>query len=115
MSESVDVAVGVLNGKVLARWRDPTSEIEFDARNAYQIGLALCRAAMQAHRGSPGAKDVQFLKGELAEVKKTVSDLERMAMIQKVATIVRTMVDRNAQAGTIAAHAVDAVLRDVAR
>ncbi len=112
---SVDVAIGVVDGKVVAQWREPTTEITFDPQNAYSIGMHMARAAMEAHQGKASGKELEFLAGELAQVKVKVSDLERMAMIQAVATIVRTLIDQKRTPGYIAQHAVDAVLRETAR
>ena len=115
MSDAVDVAVGVLDGKVIARWHEPTREITFDPKNAYTVGMHLARAAMEAHQGKPTGKELEFIAGELAQVKMVVSDIHRMAMIQEVASIVRTLMDQKRNAGYIATHAVDAVLRETAR
>jgi hypothetical protein len=112
---SVDVAIGVFEGQVVARWKDPLREITFDPPNAYKIGLALSHAALEAHNGAAGKEAVEFIAGELAEVKVHVSDLQRMAMVQVVATIVRTLTDQKRTAGYIAQHCVDAVLKDTAR
>ena len=115
MTDSVQVAIGVVDGKVVAQWHEPVAEIVFDPQNAYSVGMHLARAAMEAHQGKANGKEIEFIAGELAEVKKKVSDLERMAMVQQVSTIIRTLIDQKRKAGYIAQHAVDAVLRETAR
>ena len=112
---SVDVAIGVVDGKVIAQWKDPTTEIAFDPKNAYSVGMHLARAAMEAQRGKPTGKELEFIAGELATVKVEVTDLQRMAMIQQVATIIRTLLDQKRTPGYMAQHCVDAVLRETAR
>lgn len=115
MSESVQVAVGVVEGKVVAKWHEPTNEIVFDPQNAYSVGMHMARAAMEAHQGMPTGKELEFIAGELAQVKVKVSDLQRMAMIQEVSVIIRSLIDQKRNAGYIAQHAVDAVLKETAR
>lgn len=115
MSDSVAVAIGVVEGKVVAKWHQPMNEITFDPANAYSVGMHLARAAMEAHQGKPNGKELEFIAGELAEVKMKVSDEQRMAMVLKVATIIRSMTDQKFSSGQIANHCVDAVLRETAR
>ena len=115
MSESIDVAIGIVDGKVIAQWKDQTNEIAFDPKNAYQVGMALSRAAMEAHNGRSTGKETEFIAGELAQVKVVVTDLQRMAMVQQVATIIRSLLDRGMKPGAIANHCVDVVLRETAR
>lgn len=116
MSDSVDVAIGVVEGKVIARWQQACTEISFDPKNAYQVSIALGKAALEAHGGKAAdSKDAAFIDGELKQVKVTVTDAQRMMMVAKVATIIRSMMDQKATHGQIAVHAVDAVLRETAR
>lgn len=110
------VAVGVFEDKVVITWEEVCKEITFDPQNAYQIGTAMARAALEAHRGTAEIGDHKFIEGEvLGETKKKVSDLERMGMVMQVSTIIRTLMDQKRAAGYIAAHCVDAVLRETAR
>ncbi len=117
MSDSVDVAIGIVKGKVVAQWRKPTAEIVFDPANAYKIGLALSKAALDAHRGERGdtGKDVAFIDGELAQVKVEVSDEKRLYLVNAVATILKTLLEQGKTPGYCALHAVDMVLRETAR
>lgn len=113
---SVDIAIGVVKGKVVAQWKDPIREIEFDPPNAYKIGLALSKAALDAHRGSGDVgKDTEFIAGELAQVKVEVSDQTRTYLINAVSTILRTFIEQGKTPGYMAMHCVDAVLRETAR
>ena len=112
---SVDVAIGLLDGKVVVQWRELRTEITFDPKNAYTIGMHLARAAMEAHQGKATGKELEFIAGELAHVKVVVTDLQRMGMVQQVATIIRSLLDKGMKPGAIAQHAVDAVLRETAR
>lgn len=115
MTESVDVAIGVQEGTVIARWKDPIREIVFDPPNAYKIGLALSRAALEAHEGAAGKDAVEFVAGELVEQKITVSDATRDMLIGQVATILRTFDEQGKTAGYKAMHCVDTVLKETAR
>ncbi len=115
MSESVQVAIGVVDGKVVAKWQDATSEIVFDPKNAYSLGMHMARAAMEAHQGKPTGKELEFIAGELAQVKVKITDQQRMALVMTVSTIIRTLMDQKRNAGYIAQHAVDAVLSETAR
>lgn len=112
MSESVQVAVGVVEGKVVARWAMPTAEIVFDPQNAYNVGMALAQAGMEAHGGSP-INAHPFLTSELQRPK--VTDAQRDMLIGIVATQLKTLMDKGRSPGFMAIHAVDAVLQEVAR
>ena len=116
MTDAAQVAVGIIDGMVVCRWREPITEIVFDPQNAYTIGIHLSRAALEAHRGSENAKgDLEFIANELAEVRMKVSDMDRARMIGAVATIVKTLMDKKQSPGYIAMHAVDEVLKETAR
>lgn len=117
MSESMDVAIGVVEGKVVARWHAPVTEIAFDPKNAYKVGLALSKAALDAHSGKKreAKSDVEFIDGELSQNKIVVTDLQRDYMIAQVATILKTLQDQKRSPGYMAMHCVDAVLKETAR
>lgn len=115
MSDSIDVAIGVQDGKVVAKWPAPTTQIVFDPQNAYSVGMHMARAAMEAHQGKPTGKELEFIAGELAQVRMKVTDQERDAMIAKVATIVKTFINQKRTPGYIAMHCVDEVLKETAR
>ena len=112
---SVDVAIGVVEGKVVASWHAPLTEISFDPQNAYLIGVSLSKAALEAHRGSPdtGSKDLMFIAEELASQKVEVTDLQRQAMVNKVTSILQGL--KNRPTAYQAVHCVDAVLQETAR
>lgn len=113
--ESIDVAIGVRDGKVVAQWKDPVREIVFDPPNSYKVGLALSRAALEAHKGAAGKDTVEFIAGELVEQKMTISDLARDMLIGQVATIVKTFIEQKKSPGYIAMHCVDTVLKETTR
>ena len=114
MSEAaaIDVAVGVVEGKVVARWREPMTEIAFDPHNAYTVGEALARAAHEAHYGAApsAAMDRSFIADQ---IKARITDQIRDAMIMKVASILQSKIERRDSPGRIALRVVDAVLADI--
>lgn len=113
--DSIDVAIGIVNGKVVAQWQSPTNEITFDPKNAWVVGVALARAAMEAHRGHPSDKDLDFLASEFSTQKVKISDAQRDKLIGKVATQVRTLLLQNRSPGYIAMDAVNTVLAETAQ
>lgn len=113
--DSIEVAIGVVEGKVIAHWREPTTEISFDAKNAYLIGVALAKAALEAHRGAGDGGDAEFVAGQLVEQKVKVSDAKRDLLIAQVATILRTLSEQGKSHGYMALHCVDTVLAETAR
>ena len=113
---SVDVAVGVFEGKVVARWQEPVTEITFDPQNAYTVAHALANAAVEAYLGKKkNAHDIQVVDGQLAQIKMVVTDMQRDMMVATVASIIKTFVDQKKSPAYIAMHCVDAVLRETAR
>lgn len=112
---SVQVAIGVVDGKVVAQWREPCSEITFDPQNAYSVGMHLARAGMEAHNGKPTGKELEFIAGELAQVKIKVTPEQRMAMILNATHMVRSMQDQKRTPGQIAVEVVDKVLQETTR
>jgi hypothetical protein len=116
---AVLVVVGVEKGNVEMSLREDTSgkyaQGSFEPKFAYELGLKLCRSAMEAHRGNPSDKDLQYIDGELKQVKVVVTDVQRMAMVNTVSHIVRSMLDQKRTPGQIAVEAVDAVLQETAR
>lgn len=111
-SGNVDIAVGVVEGKVVARWQMAADQIVFDPQNAYNVGMALAAAAMEAHKGMPVSAD-DFLAGEARKPK--ITDGQRDILIGIVATQVKTLIERGRSPGYIAMHCVDAVLQEVSR
>ena len=117
-SGSVDVAIGVAEGKVIARWREATSEIVFDPKNAYMIGIALSKAAMEAYRGSKNnstGDDLAFIHEELAQTKVKITDMQRVALINQVSHMLKTFRHENRSDGYSAMQCVDTVLAETAR
>jgi hypothetical protein len=112
VSESVDVAVGVVEGKVVAKWHQPVEQIVFDPKNAYSVGMALATAAMDAHKGSP-VNATEFIESELR--KPQITDAKRDMLIAVVATQIKSLQEKGRSPGMVAIHAVDAVLQEVCR
>ena len=111
--ENVQVAVGVVEGKVVARWHQQTDQIVFDPQNAYSVGMALASAGMEAHKGGSAIYAQPFIESELQKPK--VTDQQRDMLIGIVATQLKTLMDKGRSPGYIAVHAVDAVLQEVCR
>jgi hypothetical protein len=115
-SGGIEVAIGIVDGQVIAQWHEPTNEIVFDPKNAYLVGLALSRAAMEAHDGASGTKDdIAFVDGQLTSSRITVSDVQRVAFINKVSTILKTFIDQGKSPGYMALHVVDTMLAETAK
>lgn len=111
--DNIDIAIGVVNGQVITKWNDATNEIVFDPANAYKVGLALSRAAMQAHGNAKDVKsDTDFILGEQ---RITVTDAQRDYMVAQVATILKTFMEQGKSPGYMAMHCVDTVLAETAK
>ena len=110
VSESVDVAIGVLNGKVVASWHTPMTAIEFEPKNAYQIGMALSKAAMEANRGYAAVGDELMIGSELTREQR-ITDALRDKLVQKIAFLIPRIADKSD--GFKAMTIVDQVLNDV--
>jgi ribosomal protein L18 len=108
---NVDVAIGVVDGQVVATWHEPTSQIVFDPQNAYQIGEALARAAHQARYGEAPASDHSYIAGE---VRARITETIRVKMIQRVVLMLGSMDRHRITPGQIAMALVDAMLKEVA-
>ncbi len=111
----VDVAVGVVEGQVIAKWPSPLTAIEFDPKNAYMIGMALCKAAMEAHRGHAAPGDLSFIAEGLHEEKVTMTDSRRAFLVGQVQGIIKTFIEQHKSTWYIAQHCVDTVLADTAQ
>lgn len=109
---NIDVAVGVVEGKVVAQWHRPVTQIVFDPQNAFQIGEALARAAHEAR--FPGEKlpsDRSYLAEQVRA--KLTEDL-RVRMINRVSLMMQGEQFRTWTPGKQALHLVDAIFREVA-
>lgn len=113
MADSVQVAVGVFAGKVVTRWQTPCEQIEFDPKNAYTVGLAMARAAREAHEGKPAPDGFDAFFS--SEAKMQIGDEHRLRIISVAATMLRTLIARGDKADMIAIHVVDAVLQETTR
>ena len=108
---SVDVAIGVFEGKVIATWQKPTTQIVFDPQNAFQIGEAMARAAHEAKYGAPPQSDGGYIA---EQVKARVTENMRVRMINRVVLMLGSMQRQKKTPGHIAMALVDAILREVA-
>ena len=115
MTDSVQVAIGVIDGQVVAQWHEPVREIAFDPKNAYMIGMALCKAAMEAHRGHAAPGDLSFIADGLHEEKVTMTDTRRAFLVGQVQGIIKTFIEQHKSTWYIAQHCVDTVLADTAQ
>ena len=62
---SVDVAVGIVKGKIILKFPSPMEHIEFDSQNAIDIARAMTDAAFEIRDGVKPVGDT--LKTELIE------------------------------------------------
>jgi hypothetical protein len=109
---SIDVAVGVVDGKVVAQWHRPTARIVFDPQNAFQIGEALARAAHEAR--FPGEKLPQDGSYIARQVRAKLTEDLRVRMINRVSLMMQGEQFRTWTPGKQAMHLVDAIFREVA-
>jgi hypothetical protein len=109
-SAGVDVAIGVHEGKVVARWMVPTNEIVFDPQNAYQIGEAMARAAHEAKHGAPVQTDESYIA---EQVRARVTENLRLRMINRFILMFGSMERQRKTPQHIAAQMVDALLREI--
>ena len=107
---SVDVAIGVHEGKVVARWALPTTQIVFDPQNAFQIGEAMARAAHEARYGAPVQTDESYIA---EQVRARVSENLRLKMINRFVLMFGSMERQRKTPKHIAEQMVDALLREI--
>lgn len=104
---NVQVAVGVVEGKVVARWHQSVSHIAFDPGNAYMVGTALRNAA----RDATGDK----LIGSDPDPKMEITDEARARILIICGKIVKSMIEQGKTAEQVTVHAVDYVLGETTR
>lgn len=104
MGNEVDIAVGVVNGKVVAKWHRATAEIVFDPNNAYQIGKALSNAACDAAGTTP------LMMGDTGKMRITMEQRARILII--AGKLLRSMTEQGKHPEQIAVHVVDFVLQE---
>lgn len=109
--ESVDVAIGVMEGKVVAQWHKPLQQIVFDPQNAFQIGEALARAAHEARFPGEKIPDGSYIA---QQVRARNLDNIRVRAINRLTVIMQSDNYRTWSPGKQAMHLVDAILREVA-
>ena len=109
-----DIAIGVVDGQVIARWHDPATQIVFDAQNAYQVGEALSRAAHEARYGVPASAEAD--ESYVAQqIRARVTEDMRVRAINRVTLMLGSMERHGRTPGYIAMQLVDAILREVIR
>lgn len=106
----VDVAIGVQDGKVIAKWQMPTAQIVFDPQNAYRIGEALARAAHEAQHGVAVQSDESYLA---EQVRARIGDQWRARMINRFVRMFGSMERQRKTPAYIAEQMVDALLREI--
>lgn len=108
---SVDVALGIHDGKIVMTWRTPTSIITFDPENAFQLAEAIARSAHEAKFG----KVVQTDKSYLAQqIKYRVTDEIRGRMVLEAGFSLKKMLEQDRGPDYIAKEIVDRILSEVA-
>jgi len=103
---NVDVAIGVVGGKVVARWHHAVTQIVFDPDNAFQVGTGLRNAACDATGVTP----------EMMGASKTELTNEARAKILIIAgKILRSMLEQGKTAEQATVHVVDYILSETTR
>jgi hypothetical protein len=103
----IDVAVGVVNGKVIARWQQAVEEIAFDPNNAYTVGTALRNAARDA------AGDSLIIAEPDQKMEITMEGRARILII--AGRILRSMQEQGKTPEQITLHVVDYILGETTR
>lgn len=113
---AVQVLVGVVNGIVNAkvRWDDTGrfEDMHFEPKEAYEIGIALSKAAMEAHAGQPVGGADDFIRNESLM---KITDEGRARILVIVGKMVRSLMDQGKSPEQITMHAVDFVLQETTR
>jgi hypothetical protein len=109
-SGSVDVSIGVHEGKVVARWQVPTNQIVFDPQNAFQVGEAMARAAHEARYGVSVQTDESYIA---EQVRARVTENLRARMVSRFVLMFGSMERQRKTPKHIAEQMVDALLREI--
>lgn len=105
MSESIDIAVGTLNDKVVLKFPHAIEYVELDAQNCMDISEAMASAAFEIKHGLPAAGPA--LKAELVEK-------HRMQLTQVIAfNLNSTREDKTISNGRLAQDVVETCLKAV--
>lgn len=107
---NVDVAIAVVDGKVVAQWYQPTHQIVFDPQNAFQVGEALARAAHQARFPGEALSDRSYIA---EQVRARATEDARVRCINRCSIMMASDNFRTWTPGKQAMHLVDAILREV--
>lgn len=109
-THNIDVAIGVVDGKVVAKWHQPTTTIVFEPQAAFQIGEAMARAAHAARFPGDKLDDRSYIAQQVRS--RNIEDI-RVRVINRVSIMLETEQFRLWTPGKRAMHLVDAVLREV--
>jgi len=101
---SVQMAIGVENGKVIQRFKEPMLEVQYEPQNAIDIAGALADAAFECR---DGVKPVAgSLKAELIE-------RHRDKLIQRFPLVLRSLIDSGKSDGYIAKELIDICFKEI--
>lgn len=109
---SVDIAIGIHQGKVVIHWHQPTTQISFDPQNAFQFGEQIARTAHKARFGTEAPNDGSYL-GQQIKAKLTEDLRDRLAI--RAGHIMRTLLEKGKAPEWIGKEIVDAVFSEVDR
>lgn len=107
---SIDVAIGVEDGKVIARWHIPSTMIAFDPQNAFNIGEALARAAHEARFPGEALTDGSYLA---AQIRARITEDVRDRLVTRVALMLNSLRASRHTNGELALQIVDVILVEV--
>lgn len=111
LNESIHVAVGDQNGKVVLSFDRPIQNWVLDPQNAFQIGEAIAKAAHTAKFGKVPQADGSYIA---QQVKARVTDEIRARMVLQAGFALRSMLEQNRKPEYIAAEIVNRILSEVA-
>ena len=105
MSGNVEMMIGVENGKVIQRFKEPMQEIHYDPENMIQIAEALTAAAFEARDGLKPVSDT--LKAELVA-------RHRMTLTARLSLVLSSSRENKTKSnGVLAQELVDICLSEI--
>lgn len=113
MSESqsnVDIALGVQEGRVVMRWHEPTTIIQFDPQNAFELGEAIARAAHEARFGEVAPADGSYIANQVrARITGEIHD----RLVIRASLMLNSLRSSKQTNGEVALQLVDVILAEV--
>jgi len=109
-SGSVDVAIGISQGKVLIHWQRPTTYIAFDPQNAYEFGEMMARTAHKARFGEDAPDDRSYLA---QQIRARVTEELRDRMVIRTMHVIRSLQEKNKSPDFVAKEVVDTIFAEV--